>query len=268
MKADFLDPIDVGFSSIYEEYEAMSTTNFIDISRRNFIRNQVELYLKPNHKILEINSGSGIDAVYFAQKGNSILATDISSQSETFIENKIKTLQLSNLEFKKCSFTDLRNLKKGKFDCIFSNYGGLNCIDNLESVFDQFDDLLNPNGYISLVIMPPYYPFEMLTFLKGNKKAFRRLNKNGTIANVENQKIETFYYSPNQVKKALGQKYKHIKTSNIGTFYPSTHYQWATKYKKIMSKLIRFDQWINKLPLVIKGIGDYYIITFQKKSHE
>ena len=139
---------------------------------------------------------------FYLQKGNSIVATDISSQSETFIEKKIKTLQLSNLEFKKCSFTDLRNLKKGKFDCIFSNYGGLNCIDNLDSVFDQFDDLLNPNGYILLVIMPPFYPFEMLTFLKGNKKAFRRLNKNGTIANVENQKIEIDCLTQNIYREA------------------------------------------------------------------
>lgn len=266
MKADYLDTIDEGFSSIYEEYEAMSANNFIDIYRRNFIRNQVELYLKPNHKILEINSGSGIDAVYFAKKGNPVLATDISSQSEKFIQEKIKTLNLVNLEFQKCSFTELINLKKGKFDYIFSNYGGLNCIDDLKTVFDQFDDLLNPNGYISLVIMPPLYPFEMMTFLKGNKKAFRRLGKNGTVANVENQKIETFYYSPNQVKKAIGQKFKHIKTSNIGTFYPSAHYKSFNKYKTITSALIRFDQWINKFPIIKKGIGDYFIITFQKKN--
>ena len=243
----------------------MSTSNYIDISRRNFIRNEVALYLKPSDVILEINAGSGIDAVYFAQNGNQILATDIATASENYISKKIERLQLQNLEFKKCSFTDLYTLNKKKFNYIFSNYGGLNCIDNLKLVFDQFDDLLHPNGYISLVIMPPYYPVEMLTILKGNKDAFRRLNKNGTIANVENQKIETFYYTPNQVKIALGQKFKHINTLNIGTFYPSSHYQWATKHKKIMSKLIHLDEWMNKLPLPIKGIGDYYMITFQKK---
>lgn len=266
MKATFIEHIDKGFSSIYEEYEAMSTSNFIDISRRNFIRKEVESYLKPSHSILEINAGSGIDAVYFAQKGFDILATDIATTSANYISDKIELLQLKNIAFQKCSFTDLNNLKKGKFDCIFSNYGGLNCIDNLKSVFNQFENLLNPNGYVSLVIMPPYYPIELLTVLKGNRNAFRRLNKNGTIANVENQQIETFYYTPTQVKKSLGSKFKHIKTLNIGTFYPSSHYKWAMNNKKIMNTLINFDQWVNKLPLPIKGIGDYFMITFQKTS--
>jgi ubiquinone/menaquinone biosynthesis C-methylase UbiE len=268
MKADYLNSIDKGFSSIYEEYEFLSKHNFIDISRRNFIRNEVGLFLKPEHNMLEINSGSGIDAVYFAQKIHSVLATDIASESESFISKKIELLNLKNLKFQKCSFTDLRAIKNQKFDYIFSNYGGLNCTDNLELIFEQFEELLNPNGYITLVIMPPYYPIEMLTFFKGNKNAFRRWKKNGTIASVENQSIETYYYTPNQVKKAFSEKYTHIKTTNIGTFYPSSHYESVTKLKNLISKLIQFDEWINKLPLMIEGIGDYYIITFQKKFHE
>ncbi len=264
MKTDYLNAIDQGFSSIYEEYEFLSKHNFIDISRRNLIRNEVNLYLQPQHKILELNSGSGIDAVYFAQKGHFVLATDIAKGAETYISKKIEALNLVNLKFKKCSFTDLKSIENQKFDYIFSNYGGLNCTDNLELIFEQFEELLNPNGYITLVIMPPYYPIEMLTFFKGNKNAFRRWNKNGTEAKVESQLFKTYYYTPNQVKKALSEKYIHIKTTNIGTFYPSSHYESVTKLKNLISKLIQFDEWINKLPLMIEGIGDYYIITFKK----
>ena len=264
MKADFLQAVDRGFSSIYEEYEHLSKSNFIDISRRNLIRKEVELFLKPTHKILEINSGSGIDAVYFAQKGHPVLATDIASGSETYISEKIELLKLDLLKFKKCSFTNLKTIENQTFDCIFSNYGGLNCIDNLELVFEQFEHLLHPNGYVTLVVMPPFYPIEMLTLLKGNKKAFRRWNKKGTVANVENEAVQTFYYTPNQVKKAFSAKFRHVKTTNIGTFYPSSHYQSLVKYEKIVSRLMQFDEWINKSPMMIKGIGDYYVITFQK----
>ena len=264
MKSDFLKTVDLGFSSIYEEYEHLSKSNFIDISRRNLIRKEVELFLKPTDEILEINSGSGIDAVYFAQKGYPVLATDIATGSETYISEKIEFLKLDRLKFKKCSFTELKTIENQTFDCIFSNYGGLNCIDKLELVFSQFEHLLNPNGYVTLVIMPPYYPIEMLTILKGNKKAFRRWHKKGTTANVENQSVETYYHTPNQVKKAFSTKFRHVKTTNIGTFYPSSHYDSFAKYQNLISKLMQFDEWINKSPMMIKGIGDYYIITFQK----
>jgi ubiquinone/menaquinone biosynthesis C-methylase UbiE len=268
MKADYLNAIDQGFSSIYEEYEFLSKHNYIDISRRNLIRKEVDFFLKPHHKILEINCGSGIDAVYFAQRGNFVLATDIAAGAEIHILKKIELLKLDNLKFKKCSFSNLHDLENQKFDYIFSNYGGLNCTDNLRSVFEQFDDVLNPNGYISLVIMPPFYPIEMLTIFKGNRKAFRRWHKKGAIANVENQSIETYYYTPNQVKKEMPRNYVHVKTTNIGTFYPSSHYESISKHKNLVSKLIQFDEWINRTPLMFKGIGDYYIITFQKVLHE
>lgn len=259
-----LPDISKGFSSVYSEYERLSTENAIDISRRNCIRKQVDFFLGPNHKILEINAGSGIDAVYFAQKGNFVLATDISDASENHINRKIETHGLSNLQFQKCSFTELQNNINEKFDYVFSNFGGLNCTDDLSLVCNQFSGLLSPNGYVTLVIMPPYYPWEMLTILKGNKDAFRRLKNNGVLAAVGNHSVKTFYYTPNQVKEALGKNFKHIRTQNIGTFYPSAHFNSLQKHKFLISKLVQFDTWINRFPLMYKGIGDYFVITFQK----
>lgn len=266
MEAELFRNIDKGFSSIYEEYEKLSQENPIDIARRNCIRNHVDFYLKPNDKILEINAGSGIDAVYFAQKGNPILATDIARESEKYILSKIRTLGLTNMRFQKCSFTTLQTIEHEKFDHIFSNFGGLNCIYGLRSVFNQFDALLNPNAFVTLVIMPPFYPWEIATIMTGNKNAFRRFRKNGVWAYIKNHPIKIFYHTPKQVKRAIGKNFKHIKTRNIGTFYPSAHFVSLQKHKKIISGLVKFDNWINDFPLMIKGIGDYFIITFQKTN--
>jgi ubiquinone/menaquinone biosynthesis C-methylase UbiE len=259
METDMLQNISTGFSSVYEEYETLSHENFIDIARRNFIRKQVESYLQPHHKMLEINAGSGIDATYFAQKGYSILATDIAADSEKYIKSKSAGLQ--QLRFQKCSFTELGNLDE-TFDHIFSNFGGLNCTDDLEEVFAGFGKVLNPGAYVTLVIMPRFYPWEMLTFLKGNKNALRRF-QNGVPAHVGNTKIKTFYHSPKKVKAAMGKTFRTVKIRNIGTFYPSAHFTSLGKYKSLLSVLVRFDEWASNL--FIKGVGDYFIITFQKK---
>ncbi|HLA56172.1 MAG TPA: class I SAM-dependent methyltransferase [Flavobacterium sp.] len=262
METDLSGNIDNGFASLYAEYETLSRENFIDIARRNTIRKHVESYLKPNDKILEINAGSGIDAVYFAQKGHPVLATDISEGAENEIENKIKSSGLENLRFQQCSFTALETIGNEKFDHVFSNFGGLNCTSDLVIVFKELDRLLHREGYASLVVMPPYYPWEMLAFLKGNKAAFRRFG-NG-VANVGTQTIPVFYFTPRQVKSAFPNNFRHIKTRNIGTFYPSAHFSSFEKHQNTISKLIRFDDWINDSVLMPKGIGDYFIITFQK----
>ncbi len=252
------------FASVYDEYEKLSRENPIDISRRNLIRKHIESYLQPTRKILEINAGSGIDALYFATKGYDVLATDISEKAGIYIQNKIAANGLANLRFKQCAFAELSSLGPEKFDYIFSNYGGLNCTDDLSGVFSQFDDLLNPGGFVSLVIMPKYYPWEMLTILKGNKNAFRRMRKNVVVANVGGNPVATFYHSPKKVKTAFPGNFRHLKTTNIGTFYPSAHFTSLHKFKNLIARLIKFDEWINSSPLMAKGIGDYFIITFQK----
>jgi ubiquinone/menaquinone biosynthesis C-methylase UbiE len=263
MEAEAFAHISNGFSSVYEEYERLSRENPIDISRRNIIRSHIEKRLKPNHKILELNAGSGIDALYFAKKGHDVLATDISDGSEMYINKKIRDSGLSSLRFQKHSFTNLEAIDE-TFDHIFSNFGGLNCTNDLETVFGGLDRLLNPNGFVYLVVMPPYYPWEMATCLKGNKNAFRRLRKDGHLAEVGNQSIQTYYHSPKKIRKAIQENFSHIQTLNIGTFYPSSHFASFQKYKRLVSALMKLDTMINGLPFMVKGIGDYYLIIFQK----
>lgn len=266
MENNFTENINPAFSSIYEEYETLSKENYCDIYRRNSIRKHVEAFLNPSDEILEINAGSGIDAVYFAKAGYNVLATDIADSAEVYINNKIKVEGLKNLEFQKLSFTDLKSIGNRKFNHIFSNYGGLNCTNDLEEIFSQFNHLLYPRGCVSLVIMPKYYPWEMATFLKGNKNAFRRWNKKDVLANVNNHLIPTFYNSPKRIKKAMGLDFKAVSTRNIGTFYPSLHYNSFQKHPKTINFLMRFDSWINNTSLIPKGVGDYFIITFQKNE--
>lgn len=254
-----------GFSSLYEEYERLSRYNVIDISRRNLIRAHVGHYLKPNDRILELNSGSGIDALHFAQNGWNVLATDISEGSEIFLRNKISETRLENLRFQKSAFEDLSAID-GTFDHIFSNFGGLNCTNNLKTVFSQFSRLVNPDGYVSLVIMPKFYPWEMATLLKGNKNAFRRLQKNGIAAQIGNDTVHTYYHSPAEVKAAFPKGFAHVKTVNIGTFYPSAHFALAGKYPNLMRFLVKLDGIFNNTLIMPKGIGDYFIITFKKTA--
>ncbi len=53
-----------------------------------------------------------------------------------------------------CSYTELNGLKnKGPFDCIFSNFAGLNCTGELDDVLHSFDSLLKPGGIVVLVVL-------------------------------------------------------------------------------------------------------------------
>ena len=119
---------------------------------------------------------------------------------------KVDRLSLSSLvSYQLLSFTELEKLDIKQFDYIFSNFGGLNCTDNLSNVFKHFSKLLTPQGRVTLVIIPPICPWEIALMFKGNfKTAFRRLKKGGIMANVEGIELETYYYSLNETVKTLG----------------------------------------------------------------
>jgi ubiquinone/menaquinone biosynthesis C-methylase UbiE len=266
MMPDAREPINEAFAHVYDEYEALSVGNFIDIARRTVIREHIETFLRPGQSILELNAGSGIDAEYFARKNYRVLATDISENAGKFVTAKAAAGNLPNLTFKKCGFDDLDLLAPQQFDYIFSNFGGLNCTGDLEKIFARFDLLLTEGGHASVVVMPKWYPWEMATAFKGNKNAFRRFRKNGVIAHAGGAAFVTHYHQPRKVKNAFPKNFCHIKTQNIGTFYPSAHFSSFGRFGGLLSRLVKFDRWINASPFAIKGIGDYFIITFQKKS--
>lgn len=260
MKADFETD---AFSTLYDEYEKLSAGNFIDQSRRATIRGHVEKYLKPSSNMLELNAGSGIDALYFAQKGHRVLATDSSKAAAKYTSAKAKNANLHNLRFEHCDFAGLSHLGNEKFDYIFSNFGGLNCTGAPENIFGEFSRLLSAGGFATLVLMPKYYPWEMLSVFKGNKNAFRRFRKNA-IANVGQQSVAVFYYSPADVARAFPKDFTHVATQNVGTFYPSAHFESTRRFENSIRRLVKLDNVLNRWRLMPKGVGDYFIITFQK----
>ena len=260
------EAVNKGFSKIYSHYEYLSKNDLIDIAMRQQVYKHIEHFLVPNSAILEINSGSGIDAVYFAKKGYSVVASDISDGSQKYIEQKIKDLNLPNLSFEKCSFTNLNSLSKNRFDYVFSNFGGINCTENPAKIINDLHQMLPKDAIITLVIMGKYYPWDWIYLLKGKfNRAFIRLKKKKVTANVEGEQVQTYYFSPKSIKTIIKDSFQLLKIENLGVLYPSVNHTSITKHQRWMKKLIALESnnWIKKC--IPKGVGDYYIITFQKK---
>ena len=250
-------------------FDAIYTENEIIKYKRFRTRNALEKYLKPKSLILELNAGTGEDAIYFAQKGHRIHATDVSEKMQEILRKKVEKQGLdSKINTEVCSFDDLKNLQvKKKFDAIFSNFGGLNCTENLGKVLATFSDLLKPNGIIILVIMPKFCLWETLLALRGNfKLAFRRFfSKNGAKAHVEGVHFLCYYYQPKFVVEVLKNDFELLSLEGLCTIVPPSYFENFPK------KHQSFYQFLQKAENKLKATfpfniwGDYYIISLRKK---
>jgi len=260
---------ETAFTSQSPIFDELYSGNTIINYKRTRIRDHVMQYLAPGSLILELNSGTGEDALFFAQKGHRVHATDISTGMQQELKRKVeKSGMEGKISNELCSFTKLDQLKnKGPYDLIFSNFAGLNCTNELDKVLASFNDLLKPNGVVTLVILSKFCLWEMLLVFKGKfRTAFRRsFSKNGHKAHLEGTYFTCWYYNPSYIINNLKDPFDLLSVEGLCTIVPPSYIEgFAEKYpsvyralKKAENKLKRSWPW--------KYIGDYYIISLMKK---
>lgn len=250
-------------------FDAIYSPNIIIQYKRDRVRKHVEGFLNSNSNILELNAGTGEDAIYFAQKGHHVHATDISEGMQFELKKKIESAGLHNsISTEICSFTELDNLKnKGTYDLIFSNFAGLNCTGELDKVLLSFNSLLKPSGTITLVVMPNFCLWETLLALRGKfKTAFRRFNsKNGVRAHIEGVYFTCWYYTPSYIQNILKNEFELISAEGLCSIVPPSYMEnFPKKYPRLFKWLSnKEEKYKSKFPW--KNIGDYFIISLKKK---
>ncbi len=176
---------------------------------------------------------------------------------------KAERNNLNNLiSVQQCSFTELDKISCGPFDYIFSNFGGLNCTPDLREVTKFFPDLLKKKGKITMVLMPRVCPWEIALIFRGHlKTAFRRFKKSGHKSHIEGIYFNTFYYSPRQAVKALGEKFKIIKLQGLASLTPPPYMEnFPVRFPAIYKNLNKFDKYFsNYFPF--NHLADHFILT-------
>jgi ubiquinone/menaquinone biosynthesis C-methylase UbiE len=237
--------------------------------KRQRVRDHILKYTKQGNSMLELNCGSGEDAVFFAEKGFTVHATDISAGMLDIVKKKIDGgFHENKISVEQCSFTELEFLKLEKtFDYVYSNFGGLNCTGELEKVLNSFDSLTKPGGVITLVIISKFCLWEILLLFKGKfKTAFRRfLSARGRNAHVEGSVFKCWYYSPSFIKKQLQARFEFLGLEGLCTIVPPSYIQnFKEKYPKAFDFLVNKENKL-KAKWPWNRTGDYFIISFRKK---
>jgi ubiquinone/menaquinone biosynthesis C-methylase UbiE len=257
------------FSAQSVIFDEIYADNTIINYKRARVRSHVLQFLAPGSSILELNSGTGEDALFFAQKGYKVHATDISAGMQSELKRKVA---LSGVEERVsteiCSYTMLGQLEnKGPYNHIFSNFAGLNCTNELDKVLASFSGLLKPGGTVTLVILPKVCLWETLLIFKGKfRTAFRRFFSNkGAKAHIEGVYFKCWYYNPSFIINRLKDQFHLLSVEGLCTIVPPSYIEgFAEKYPAAYMFLKNKEDKL-KSSWPWKYIGDYYIISLKKK---
>ena len=261
---DQFEQVAAAFSRKADQYDQFGRGHANLTRMRRKVYDHISRLTPPGAHLLELNAGTGLDAVALVARGYRVHATDIAPGMVEAIEAKIARHQLQDrLTAQRCSFTALDQVQRGPFDAIYSNSGGLNCIPDLTAVTRHFTSLLKPKGIVTVVVMPPFCPWEWVRLGQDWRVATRRLRRGGVIANVEGITFRTYYFTARQVRRAFGSSFTPVKLEALSLLTPpADNDRFAAKYPRLFRQLCRWDDRLSQWP-VLRGWGDFFVLSLR-----
>ena len=261
------------FDKIAPNYDELFTSTAIGKMQRNIICKYLDESLSKNQQlnILELNCGTGEDAVYFAKKGFSVVATDESDEMLKITKEKINKLGLSN--YVTTGKLDLTNPSDfsfdQKYDLVFSNFGGLNCVDkdSLNDLNDVLSGILNDRGRIIFVLMPKFSLWDSMYFLLKMKlnKVFRRASSKPLKVNLNDGNVQTYYYSPKEIANFFGNNFKVKNIKPVGFFIPPSFLNNFFLRKEITLRILDiFENSVSNFSF-LANLSDHFLIDMELK---
>ncbi|CAA6825003.1 MAG: Class I SAM-dependent methyltransferase [uncultured Aureispira sp.] len=262
------------FNSIAEMYDADFTHSQTGVLQRERVHYYLQKNLsnRSNLAVLELNCGTGEDAVWLAKQGCSVLATDLSETMVLVAQEKVAKHKLeAKITCKALSIEQLDRLDASvKYDLVFSNFGGLNCVapEDLTKISRSLQGLLKPNGRFIGVIMSRFCWWETLYFtLKGAfKKAWRRRTKEAIAAPLTaTTTVDTWYYSPKEFSELLQTEFDAQAAHPIGFMLPPSYLDNWFKNKPFLMRILNRLEKIS--PSFCSKWSDHYMIVLKPKNN-
>jgi ubiquinone/menaquinone biosynthesis C-methylase UbiE len=256
------------FSATAAAYDAFAGTH-PHLSRiRGRVHDIVARHVAPGASLLELNAGTGTDAVALARRGYRVHATDIAEGMLQRARDKVSASALhGEVTVQECSFLDLDAVDGGPYDAVLSNLGGLNCTADLAPVARGLHRLLRPGGVAVLVVMPRICLWELALLASGQwRLATRRLRRGGTIAHLEGRRFPVHYFTPRQVVRAFAAGYAPVAIEGLSVVTPTLESKsLAIRHRRVYGALAWLDDRLSP-HRPFAAWGDFAVVVLRRTA--
>jgi len=257
----------LAFDSIAARYDELFTRSMIGRAQRGAVWDALLDAFEPGAHILELNCGTGEDALFLAQHDISVIACD---GSEGMIRTARKRKQEEDpdapIQFKLLPTEHLAQLYPGHlFDGALSNFSGLNCVSNLDPVVWDLASLVTPGASVFICLSTRFCLAETLWFLLHGdfRKAFRR-TPGVAYAKVSGLMVRVHYPTLRQVRESFSPWFRLHSCTGIGVAVPPSYLEPAIrKFPRLLGLLRWIDKRISHLPL-LRIMGDHMLLHFER----
>ena len=257
----------LAFDALASEYDEKFTTSHIGRAQRDAVWQVLERNFRPGEKLLEINCGTGEDALHLARLGVSVVACDLSERMLSVARAKLMAERLrGSVSFHQLASEHISEIAyRAPFDGVFSNFGGLNCVKDIGAVSDQLAGLVRPGGQLLLCLCSRFCLIEILYYgLRFRWKQALRRGRGSAQVQVREVQVEVQYPTVGDLKRSFSPWFQLQEIRAVGLVIPPSYLEpWVSRHEFLFHTLIRIDRLLRTLP-GLRSLGDHVLLTFKR----
>jgi ubiquinone/menaquinone biosynthesis C-methylase UbiE len=258
----------LAFDTLAENYDTDFTRSSIGRVQRDAVwRKAVEVF-RGELSILELNCGTGEDALFLASQGHRITALDASrAMIDRASQRKENEAPDATADFRLLPTEYLGALPPTRFGAVFSNFSGLNCVEDLREVALQLARRTNTGSRALLCFSTRFCLWESAWYLLHGKwrKAVRRWSGHSA-AVLNGVDIDVHYPTVRDIAKAFAPYFALVSTTGIGIFVPPSYLESTMRrFPRLLAALAATDRIACRLP-VLRTLGDHVLLHFVRTT--
>ncbi|MGH9326453.1 MAG: class I SAM-dependent methyltransferase [Terriglobia bacterium] len=266
------------FDVIAPVYDCTFTWSHVGRAQREATRRELDRLYRPGQRILELNCGTGVDAVHLAGRGIDVLACDISSGMieqawKRADEARQKSAVCGDIDFRILATEDIGKLRgegmAGRFDGAFSNFAGLNCVEDLSAVARDLSSLLKPGALLLVCVFGRFCLWEVLWYLGHAMpaKALRRLRAEEPDAHLaEGVTLRIKYPSVRKLAHLFAPEFRLMRWRGVGVATPPTYVEsFVHRFPRLFHEFNKLDRPLGACPIV-RAMADHVLLAFERRG--
>jgi SAM-dependent methyltransferase len=144
------------FDQLAATYDVSWTNSKNGRRQRSIVWREIDAYYQRGQRVLDIGCGTGEDALHLTANGVVVDAIDGSTEM-------VRIARERGVPARRLPIENLSELRE-EYDGALSNFGVLNCVDDLPACGAELARLIRPGGKLVICLMPRLCWSEILRF--------------------------------------------------------------------------------------------------------
>ncbi len=257
------------FDSVAATYDGPQGNNAVVRWMRERLWRAVEAKLPPSARLLDLGSGTGLDAAHFAARGHAVVAIDSSpAMVRRTAERAARTGLADRITALEIGIHELEKLEGERFDGVYSDLGALNCAPDLKSVAARCAAMLPAGAPLVASVIGRICPWEIASHLARLHpgRAFVRFSKDEQPVGLNGGTVWTSYYRPAEFAAAFAKAFDVDSWNALGLFLPPPYLVTSpARLPRVARPLGWLDDHLGRAPL-LRDAGDHFLVVLRRRG--